>query len=275
MVILIVAVVVAVKLTGGPSSTRASSPSATGATASDVTHALATVPMSTLDKIGVGSSAEDSTYQIAPPVPIVGQPALTSGGKPVVFYFGAEWCPYCAAERWAMTVALSKFGSFSGLHNAYSRTNDVYPGTKTVSFAKAKYTSHYLVFQEVEVQNEAGASLQSPTASQLKVLNKYDQPPFNASATAGQLPFPFLDIGGRYLVIQAGYNPGVLKGLSRGTIAGSLSISSAPTAKAIDISANYLIGAICKLTAGAPSSVCASSAAKAAQASLATVKPEG
>ncbi len=38
-------------------------------------------------------------------IPTMGQPALTSGGKPQIVYMGAEYCPYCAAERWAMVVA--------------------------------------------------------------------------------------------------------------------------------------------------------------------------
>src|SRR5690348_15801045 len=28
-------------------------------------------------------------------------PALTADGKPRVLYVGAEYCPYCAAQRWA------------------------------------------------------------------------------------------------------------------------------------------------------------------------------
>ena len=33
---------------------------------------------------------------------------------------GAEYCPYCAAQRWAMIVALSRFGTFSGLTTVHS-----------------------------------------------------------------------------------------------------------------------------------------------------------
>ena len=50
------------------------------------------------------------------PTTITGAP-LTSGGKPEMLYIGAEYCPYCAAERWAMIVALSRFGTFSGLRH--------------------------------------------------------------------------------------------------------------------------------------------------------------
>jgi len=33
----------------------------------------------------------------------------------VVSYVGGEYCPYCAIQRWALLVALSKFGSFTNL----------------------------------------------------------------------------------------------------------------------------------------------------------------
>src|SRR4051812_14747932 len=33
---------------------------------------------------------------------------LTADGKPLVLYVGAEYCPFCAAQRWAMVQALSR-----------------------------------------------------------------------------------------------------------------------------------------------------------------------
>jgi len=41
-----------------------------------------------------------------------GQP-LTAGGKPEVLYVSTQYCPYCAAENWALLVALGRFGVFS------------------------------------------------------------------------------------------------------------------------------------------------------------------
>jgi Domain of unknown function (DUF929) len=48
------------------------------------------------------------------------QAALTASGKPEVLYTGAGFCPYCAAVRWPLIVALSRFGTFSGLAPARS-----------------------------------------------------------------------------------------------------------------------------------------------------------
>ena len=78
--------------------------------------------------------------------------ALTANGKPEVLYIGAEYCPYCAAERWAMIVALSRFGTFSGLATVHSAAAngageaEPYPNTPTWTFVNAKYTSQYLTF---------------------------------------------------------------------------------------------------------------------------------
>ena len=79
-----------------------------------------TVPASTLAAVGIGTSSTQALKTVT-------GPALTSGGKPEMLYIGAEWCPYCAAERWAMAVALERFGSFSPLRGVYSSSADVYP----------------------------------------------------------------------------------------------------------------------------------------------------
>src|SRR5215469_5182042 len=59
---------------------------------------------------------------------ITGVPAsaLASDGKPEMLYIGAEYCPYCAAMRWSMAVALSRFGALSTpLHGIHSSSSDV------------------------------------------------------------------------------------------------------------------------------------------------------
>ncbi len=55
---------------------------------------------------------------------------------------------------------------------------------------------------------------------------------------------PFLDIGNRYILAGAQYNPQVLAGLSAAQIASQLSNPSSPVARAIDGSANVIIAAI-------------------------------
>ncbi len=77
--------------------------------------------MSVLDAVGVGD------VKVAPTK--INAPALISNGRPEVLYVGAEYCPYCAAERSAVAVALSRFGTLHGLGQTASSPNDVYdPG---------------------------------------------------------------------------------------------------------------------------------------------------
>jgi Domain of unknown function (DUF929) len=96
------------------------------------------VPATVFDQIGAGQVT-------TPPPTLSGQPALTDGGKPLVVYLGAEYCPYYAAERWAMVAALSRFGRFTNLGQTHSSSTDIYPNMPTLSFHGATYTSQYLL----------------------------------------------------------------------------------------------------------------------------------
>ncbi|MCL5430249.1 MAG: DUF929 domain-containing protein [Candidatus Marsarchaeota archaeon] len=50
--------------------------------------------------------------------------AIVIGGKPSVIYVGAVSCIFCGENRWAMALALAKFGNFSALYNGYSALGD-------------------------------------------------------------------------------------------------------------------------------------------------------
>src|ERR671920_169425 len=65
---------------------------------------LSSVPVATFDQVGAGSGVSN------PPKALSGAPALTFDGKPGVLYVGAEYCPFCAAERWPFVVAMTRFG---------------------------------------------------------------------------------------------------------------------------------------------------------------------
>jgi hypothetical protein len=197
-----------------------------------------TVPPSVLAQVGVGSS---STQVLKPGS---GSP-LTSAGKPEMLYIGAEWCPYCAAERWAMVVALNRFGHFSPLRGIHSSSTDVYPNTATVTFYHSTYTSNYLVFTPIENQDVNHNPLQQPSPAQQAIWNKFD--PTNG--------YPFIDIGNQFIAGTT-YNPQVLHGLSWSQIAAALQNPSTPVAQGALGSANLLTAAICRVTGNQPGSVC-------------------
>ena len=68
-------------------------------------------------------------------------------------------------------------------------------------------------------------------------------PPFvNSADQSGSVPF--LDIGNKYILAGAQYNPQVLAGLSAAQIVAQLRNPSSPVAQAIDGSAKVIIAAI-------------------------------
>ena len=260
-VVVVLAIVVAfivIKLNSSPA-TDNSPNGPTGAALASVVTNVTSVPASALDSVGDGGGAVT-----AKPLTISG-PALTANGKPEVLYIGAEYCPYCAAERWAMIVALSRFGTFSGLATVHSAAAngageaEPYPNTPTWTFANAKYTSQYLTFSTVEQytnipdsSNGFYTTLQTMTKAQQALITKYDAPPY--VSTAGSIPF--VDFGNKYLIAGASYSPQVLAGLSWATIGADLSNPNSAVAKAVDGTANYITAAICKLTGNQPASAC-------------------
>ncbi len=266
VVVVIVAIVVSfvvVKANSKPQAATAGGVSngPTGTALANVVTNTTSIPNSTLDKVGAGSGVLSSGL----PTAIKGGTPLTSGGKPEMLYMGAEYCPYCAAERWAMVVALSRFGTFSGLSTVHSGNNsgEVFPNTPTWTFYKSTYTSKYLAFSAVEMQTNiptqtsSGASyttLQTPTAAQQALLSKYDAPPYVPSSSAGAIPF--IDFGNKYMISGASYSPQVLQGKSWNQIATALKDPTSPIAKAVDGTANYLTATICKLTGNQRASAC-------------------
>jgi thiol-disulfide isomerase/thioredoxin len=211
---------------------------------------ITSVPAATLASIGSGGAYSNSVSSVK-------APALTSGGKPEILYMGAEYCPYCATERWAMVQALSRFGTFSGLHGIHSSSTDVYPSTPTLTFLGSHYTSKYLTFTPVETQGlTEGTNLQTPTSAQNKLFAKYDYPPYVQSSEDGAIPF--LDLGGKYLIHGAQYNPQVLQGKTWAEVAAALSDKSSAIAQGADGAANILTAAICKVTNNQPASACTS-----------------
>ncbi len=265
-ILVVVAVVVAfivIKANSKPPAASSASNGPTGAALSSVVSNVTSVPASTLDTVGSGSGQFTGKIQTI----TTGGTALTANGKPELLYMGAEYCPYCAAERWAMIVALSRFGTFSGLATVHSAAAngagnaEPYPNTPTWTFVNSKYTSQYLTFTPIEGQTNIPdkttgtyTTLQTPTKAQDALLAKYDAPPYVASTNAGSIPF--LDFGNKYVSIGASYNPGVLSGLSWSTIAADLHNPNSTVAKAIDGTANYITAAICKMTGNQPASAC-------------------
>jgi hypothetical protein len=253
VVVLVVLVIVLVDTVG--SSPAAKQNDNFGLASPIVVQEATTIPASVLNTVGVTSSVA----QVGGFDPLAGQPKLTfaSGSKqlPGFIYEGGEYCPYCAATRWAIVAALSRFGTFKNLSYMKSSATDLYPNTNTFTFVGSTYTSKYLVFKSYEVvdRNRLNIAGQQPTGSILTTINHY---------SSGGIPF--LDMGNATFLVSAPYNPQVLQGESWTQIAAALDNPSNYGTQAIIATANYITAGICDMTKDAPASVCDSSGVKTA-----------
>ena len=250
-VIAVVAVVVAVVLVAINNKSKDENANVTASPA--IVTALTSVPAANFDQVGKGTSTGGIS-------PVTGQPPLTANGKPEVLYVGAEYCPYCAAERWAMVTALARFGTFSGLQTTKSSSQDVFPSTATLSFLTTTYTSDHVTFTSRETQDRAGKSI--PTQE----LTSAQASTFKAIAPKGGIPF--VDIANKYFINGAQFDPNVLKGLTAEEIATQAGNPGTDIGKAVLGSANLITAAICKATDNQPAAVCNSSAVTSVAGSL-------
>jgi thiol-disulfide isomerase/thioredoxin len=195
-VAIVVIALVLVKLNSGGGTAPAASNGPTGAALATVTKQVTGVPASVTDKIADGG-VEKAMFVSAPNsaslqslsnsqgayfATVSGTP-LASGGKPEVLYLGAEYCPYCAAQRWAMINALSRFGTFTGLTTTHSSSTDSDPNTPTFTFYGSKYISKYVTFTPVE--QTTTFPLSTSAASTRKSATSPRQLPRCSTARAG------------------------------------------------------------------------------------------
>ena len=216
-------------------------------------EAAVNVSNSTLGAVGLPATVAIPT-KVTPSISTVG----TNG---VVSYVGAEYCPYCAIQRWALLVALSKFGTFTNLNKqVLSSSSDVYPHLASWSFVGTKYKSAFFTFDPTETSsstpNGGGGyrPLEKMSSSQRVAFNKYNP----------QGVLPFVDVGNHFITLGASASPSVLEGLSLSSIGSDLNNPTSPVARAIDGTANYLIAALCTLEPKTAPPVCSTFTSRAA-----------
>lgn len=285
LVLVIVAVFVVVKLTGGSSTP----PSATGDSAGrnpalasiSITQPVETVPASVFNSVGTAGNG--------PPLTVTkNQPVLRSGSLPRFVYMGAEYCPYCAMMRWSLVAALSRFGTFSGLKVSSSASTD--GNIPTFSFFNSTFTSPYLVFSPYEFEDRNQAALQSVPNYANQLYSTYDGTGSTPTKFDSSPGIPFLDIANKYVVAGdpaffGTPTSGLMAAVYGGgpgpvAIADAVHSPSSPTGVAIHANelvaqANFITAAVCAVDGARPASVCTSSGVKAAAKVLAAEKPIG
>jgi hypothetical protein len=267
VVVILVAVLVIVKVAQGPSNSEGT---ARTALPDSIAAQIANVPADTLNSVGLGTATASNPSVVANPT------LMTEDGKIRVLYIGAEYCPYCAGERWAMAVALSKFGSFAGLKQTASSSADVHPSTPTLSFYQASYTSDTVAFQPYEtatnsVKNGSYETLETVSPADTTISGQYNTSPYVSTPGA----IPFIDIGGKYIFSGASFDVSVLSGMSHAAIGNALSTANSAVAKAIDGAANEIMAAICGAMSNPPAAVCTLPGVQTATAELNGLTPVG
>ncbi len=247
-----VVVVIAIALVAALAGSRGSGSNAPRTPASaTLVDKVTGVPASVTSQVGQGSA---TTLPMATGNPVM----LKKDGKPLVVYVGAEYCPYCAAERWGLVNALSRFGTFTNLQTTHSSSVDTFPSTPTFSFHGSSYSSPYVTFDPTETATNSFdnsgqyRTLDTPSPEAGAAKQKYDVPPYTSQAGS----IPFIDFADKYVSAGASYSPQVLQGKSHDEIAAALSDPSSPIAQGVIGSANAMTATICKLTNNQPANVC-------------------
>lgn len=224
----------------------------------------------------LGRASTEALRFTGGPKPLAAQARVSTAtgpvkGGPTMFYQGANFCPYCAAERWSMLLALMRFGKVGGLRYMTSSPTDVYPNTPTFTFSHMTYTSPYLRFDAAETANRTGtATLQTPSAANAAALAKYDTAKYVGQAANH---IPFVDIANRYVWVGAPFAPSDLLKTPWSTIVGEL-VTLGRTGKgnadiqAIARGANAFTAAICSADGERPAAVCSAPGVVAAKGGL-------
>lgn len=251
-----------VKVVGGSNGERTTTD--LSPTSALVLHEVTHVPASVFDDVGVSSWI----------VPIV-RPSLHRGANvltvrakdgarlPLVVYVGTEYCAFCAAERWPLVLALSRFGTFSSLYDMQSSPTDFAPNTPTFTFYRAKYSSTYVAFHAYEVDSDVLTTKGYVALMHLPRHVRRLLHPLDPTMT-----YPIVDFANLVVVHQANLSPITFAGLGRDQIASGLTDPANPVTRSVVAASNYLTAAICLADGARPTSVCTSRAVRVATRAL-------
>lgn len=181
-----------------------------------------------------------------------------------ILYMGADFCPYCAAERWPLALTLMRFGHFHHLRYMRSSHSDVDADTVTFSFHGATYTSPYIVFQGVELANREKKRLEKPSKHQIAIFRKYDFQPYAQSSGA----IPFVYLAGQYMQSGSPFRPSALKGLNWQQVAHKIANPKSKLGHKIIGITNLYTAAVCRIMDSKPKAVCQAPGVESAAGSL-------
>ena len=175
----------------------------------------------------------------------VSKDSMRRNGKLFVFFLGAEYCPYCAAQRWAIVRSLQKFGQWDGLKQTISAARDEpFLNLPTYDFTNASYTSPHIEFLSREIKDREFRPLQKLLKTDEKLLEKFNP----------DREIPFLLVGGRFTQIGSGFTPKIFIGHTFRQTETELKKIESEIRKTIDDEANIISALLC--VSGLPPEVC-------------------
>jgi len=175
--------------------------------------------------------------------------AAWSGDRVRVFWLGAKFCPFCAAERWSLARALERFGTLKGGDGADAHQEGLagFRLVPTPNLRAAVYTSQYLNYSGKEIFDRDNTPLDTLDAEEQTIIDR-----FNPDAT-----FPFLMINGQYAQFDSGFSPGLIDQMDFDTLRRQLDSGEVNDAtNAIIGEADLITRYLCNSTGGQPAAVC-------------------
>jgi len=172
---------------------------------------------------------------------ITDEPLKRSTGKSLVFFMGAGFCPFCAAERWAIVEALKNFGTWEGLVEDKSAGHDEkYLNVPTLNFASAKYSSQFVEFVGRETADRNFEPLQELDAKDYEILDTFNPDQI----------IPFLLVDGQFMQVGAGYSPKLIEGMDHSAVRSELHNPSSEIGKAVREEIDNITALVCKSIGG-------------------------
>ena len=172
---------------------------------------------------------------------VTNEPLKRSSGKSLVFFMGAGFCPFCAAERWAIVSALNNFGKWEGITESTGAGHDEkYLNIPTLNFAQAKYTSNYVEFIGRETADRNFEPLQDLSEKDHEILDTFNPDQI----------IPFLLIDGQFMQVGSGYSPAILEGMDHEKVKTELENPLSPVGKAMRAEIDNISALVCKSIGG-------------------------
>ncbi|MGA8302929.1 MAG: DUF929 family protein [Thermoplasmata archaeon] len=179
----------------------------------------------------------------------------TEGGLPVVYFYGATWCPYCSASSWAIWKSLISFSSsVTNVPTSYSSDDPAGPYTPEIVLAGAQVNSPLIAFQVTEDTSGVEGNFPGTT-------NCYQQAYVGAYSGTS---IPFVVVGGVYVHAQSSLvQPSSLSTWADGANGGAATVQSSVSGEtntpwsAVQTPAWWMMAYIAKVT-GVPVSSLAS-----------------